>query len=309
MERKKSNDENTKRLVLKSALNPEEYRAVETLRILCEEADGIGLKLELEYKYAGGQTPSDEAPEGEVNEFLYYEEDRLVGYAGICGFGGPLEIAGMVHPDLRRSGIFSCINAAVRTECRRRGASEPLLLCDRNAVDGQGYLAHRGAVLASSEYSMVLEEPGNLPAPDRTEGLVLKKAEDKDASEILRQNRIYFDADADVPEMRPSDEEARGMRIYLAEVQGVPVGKIHLQQGPSGGGIYGLGVLPEHRGRGLGREILLQGAWMLAEAGQTPIILQVATENRTALNLYQSCGFRLVSVMDYFTAGKKELLP
>jgi len=38
----------------------------------------------------------------------------------------------------------------------------------------------------------------------------------------------------------------------------------------------------------------------LKAANATEIMLQVAAENVTALNLYKSCGFRETSVMDYF---------
>ena len=66
------------------------------------------------------------------------------------------------------------------------------------------------------------------------------------------------------------------------------------------GGIYGLGVLPEFRGKGFGRAILTFGVEKLKDANATEVMLQVAAENGTALNLYKSCGFQETSVMDYF---------
>ena len=301
------------RLVLKSSLDTDEYKSAEDLRKLCEAIDGIQLKLELPYKYDYHAPAAEHLEFGYVNEFLVYNaEGLLVGYAGICGFGGPggaLEIAGMVHPDFRRLGIFTRINDAVRTECMRRESRTNLLLCDRNARTGQEFLTRRGAVLHSSEYGMLLEELPNPLAAEKSSSLCLRKATDGDAGEILRQNRIYFRPDEDPPAQIPSEEEARGMTIYIAEENGKPVGKVHLQEGPAGGGIYGLGVLPEHRGRGFGRQILLSGVRILADKGQLPVELQVAVENSTALGLYQSCGFHVVSVMDYFTGGEGDLLP
>ena len=90
------------------------------------------------------------------------------------------------------------------------------------------------------------------------------------------------------------------MTIYLAEKNHQLIGKVHLQLTNGLGGIYGLGVLPEHRGKGLGRAILLEAIKTLKAASAVEIILQVATENATALSLYKSCGFREASVMDYF---------
>ena len=66
------------------------------------------------------------------------------------------------------------------------------------------------------------------------------------------------------------------------------------------GGIYGLGVLPEHRGKGFGRAILMMAVEKLKEANAREIKLQVVTENSNALNLYKSCGFVETSIMDYY---------
>jgi ribosomal protein S18 acetylase RimI-like enzyme len=90
------------------------------------------------------------------------------------------------------------------------------------------------------------------------------------------------------------------MVIYLAEKDRQVVGKVHLQISAAVSGIYGLGVLPEYRGKGLGRAILLRAIEKLKEAESNAIMLQVAAENATALSLYKSCGFQETSVMDYF---------
>jgi ribosomal protein S18 acetylase RimI-like enzyme len=90
------------------------------------------------------------------------------------------------------------------------------------------------------------------------------------------------------------------MTIYLAQVDSRIVGKVNLQLVNGLGGIYGLGVLPEHRGKGLGRAILVEAIEKLQAAGAARIMLQVEAGNATALNLYTSCGFRATSVMDYW---------
>ena len=116
---------------------------------------------------------------------------------------------------------------------------------------------------------------------------------------------LYFgeergDGDADAKMPLPEEEEKRGMTIYLAESLGETVGKVHLQLIDGLGGIYGLGVLSEKRGRGLGRAILTAGVLRLKAAGARDVMLQVATGNENALGLYRSCGFETTSTMDYF---------
>ena len=65
------------------------------------------------------------------------------------------------------------------------------------------------------------------------------------------------------------------------------------RRGREEGWIDSLGVLREHRGKGLGRALLLEGMHLLRRVGCTHLKLGVDTENLTgALRLYQSVGFR-----------------
>ena len=103
----------------------------------------------------------------------------------------------------------------------------------------------------------------------------------------------------------PEEEEKRGMTIYLAELDQQVIGKVHLQLTADLGAIYGLGVLPEFRGKGYGRAILLMAIERLQEASAGEIMLQVEAENANALNLYKSCGFKETSTMDYYELKAK----
>jgi ribosomal protein S18 acetylase RimI-like enzyme len=59
-----------------------------------------------------------------------------------------------------------------------------------------------------------------------------------------------------------------------------------------GARIHMTGVLPELRGRGWGRTLLLAGLSMLKRRGINEVVLTVDTKNRSALSLYRSLGFR-----------------
>jgi mycothiol synthase len=215
----------------------------------------------------------------------------------------------MVHPDYRRQGIFSRLYALVMDECARRRFHSVLLLCDRHSETGQNFLKKIGAEYRYSEFEMYLREDRDRPGGELLRGVSLRRASNADASEVARQNALYFEGnpqqagedDQEEPAVLPEDEEKRGMTIYLAERDGRTVGKVHLQNAAGVGGIYGLGVLPEFRGRGYGRAVLLLAVRKLTEEGLSSIMLQVAAENAAALQLYKSCGFRETSTMDYFS--------
>jgi ribosomal protein S18 acetylase RimI-like enzyme len=191
-------------------------------------------------------------------------------------------------------------------EWKRRGIRGALLLCDEKSASGQGFIRKTGAERHHCEYEMYLQDEGAcLGWPDL--GVVFRKASNEDAGEVERQNVLYFGEErggedsAERTPLMPEEEERRGMTIYLAEVDGQVVGKVHLQLLSGLGGIYGLGVKPEFRGKGLGRAILLDGVKRLKAAGAGEVMLQVATENANALHLYESCGFETTSTMNYYT--------
>ena len=61
--------------------------------------------------------------------------------------------------------------------------------------------------------------------------------------------------------------------------------------GKSKGRIYMLGVRPDHRKRGVGRQLLLAGLSYLAGKGREVIYITVDSQNVAAAALYQSLGF------------------
>ena len=287
-------------------LHQEEYDLIHLLQSHCSKADQITLKLELDYKRSDAIHLTDKGKLHDLNEFMYFSGAQLVGYLGVSVFGGataPPEVTGMVHPNFRRQGVFSTLLQLALAECRRRNAGPVLLLCDRNAASGQKFLEKINAVYRVSEFEMYLQNERTRAGERLPCDISFRKATNADAFEVARQNAIYFgdclvEGNDNIP--LPEDEEKRGMTIYLAEKNHQLIGKVHLQLTNGLGGIYGLGVLPEHRGKGLGRAILLEAIETLKAASATEIMLQVATENATALSLYKSCGFREASVMDYF---------
>ena len=293
---------------LKGMLNAEDAKAVAGLEAVCTEFDGTAFKLELDYKLGAAAQGRPEDVALHIDEFMAYEGDRLVGYLGVNCFGGPgtpPEAMGMVHPDYRKQGIFRALHSLAVSEWRRRGVKTALLLSDGRSSSGKEFVKTTGAIYHHAEYEMYLRDEAAFAGwPEG--GVVFRKATNLDAGEVARQNAIYFGEELGSGEgeesemLLPEVEEQRGMTVYLAESDGVVVGKVHLQLIGGLGGIFGLGVLPEHRGKGLGRAILLEGVRRLRAAGAKEVMLQVATENKNALHLYESCGFKTTSTMEYF---------
>jgi ribosomal protein S18 acetylase RimI-like enzyme len=287
------------RIKLASQLNYREYEDIKSLREYCVKNDNITLKLELDYKFIDKSENLNK-----INEFMFYDDGTLIGYIGICQFGGEtLEVNGMVHPEYRRMGVFSRLFSLVKEEWDKRSSRDMYLLSDHQSLPGLEFIKRTGAYYDNSEYEMFLKgDPIN--SSDLNE-LRLRKATNKDVNEIARQNAIYFDVDPEkVDLLLPEEEANRGVDIYIAEFENAVIGKVHLEVSDGIGGIYGLGVLPEYRNRGYGREILIKSVELLKAKQLNEIMLQVAVKNKNALRLYKSCGFEVTSTMDYYRLSK-----
>lgn len=279
------------RIEQKQYLTREDADRIRELQRVCEAADPVALKLELDFKLADAAAAASAPAAGTggtdtaTDEFLCYDGDALIGYLGICNFAGiidPPELTGMVHPDRRRQGIFTRLLASALAECRRRTTEEVLLLCDRTSAAGQAFAARIGAKYQYSEYEMRLKgdfSPADVPA------LAFQKSQ---APEDL-------------------EEEAKGMTTWFAERDGQTVGIVRLQLTDGIGGIYGLEVEEEQRGKGYGRAILQHSILQLKAAAADVVLLQVETGNETALGLYRACGFQETATMDYFSIAVEAL--
>jgi ribosomal protein S18 acetylase RimI-like enzyme len=287
---------------LKENLDKTDCETIKKLEQLCLEIDQTSLKLELDYKLEKAQEPN--AKRGKINEFLCYDQGKLIGYSGICNFSGDeMEVNGMVHPDYRRSGVFKRLFALVRNEWSKRAAGKLLLLCDRQSASGKEFIKYTGANYDFSEYEMLFKNAPSLKLIPNN--VILRTATNSDAKEIIRQSSIYLEGQQkEALFCLPEEEEKYGILIYMAEVDHKVVGKVQLEIRDGIGGIYGLGVLPEYRGQGYGKGLIASAVMKLQEKNAQAIKLQVATTNKRALNIYRLCGFAETSTMDYYHLKK-----
>ena len=71
------------------------------------------------------------------------------------------------------------------------------------------------------------------------------------------------------------------------------------------GAIQNIGVVPEHRGLGLGRALLLKSLEGFRMSGVKRVVLEVTASNLIAVELYRQLGFRITRTM-YRTAPIEE---
>ncbi len=275
-------------LVKTSTLIEADRTEITRLATACKDCDGVGVHLQL----------------GEPAErFLHYESGELVGRLELAGTA-EAEGCGMVRPDRRRIGIGRALLAAALDEWRERGIASFLLVCDAAAASGAAFAAGVGASYSFSEHRMELDAE-RLPPPS-SGPLQLRRAAADDVDAFARIMMAAFRNDpTEAPQLRQvtADRFRDPHRTpYIAELDGVPVGGVEVYHAPddSGAFINSLGVDPKHQRRGYGRQILVETARGMILSGKDRVMLEVETDNRSAISLYADCGFETISTFEYY---------
>lgn len=277
----------------RKSLSAEELAAIRQLADRCEEHDGIELKL----NWDDLQTRAGER----TDDYLYYEDGQLIGFFAMYHFNSwEIEISGMVHPDHRRKGIFSALYAAAKQEIARRGELNVIWIVSEGSPSGKAFALSTGAQYKNSEYKMEREK--DAPLPEATDKLLIREATLADAPEMGRMMHVCFGLPLD--EMVKSVERKFGKEDYsllIAEVDGVRIGRMNVDHPEAGEvWVFGFCVLPEHQGKGYGREFLARVIREYAGKGYEQFALEVAVENKGALGLYESVGYRVTAGIDYY---------
>jgi len=280
-------------VVVKGGLTPEELEQILELARVCNEHDGIQLKLNVDML----RTRSKE----QRNDYLYYEEGRLVGFLALYCFSPvEAELSGMVHPEHRRQGIFSRLLVLAKEELANRKVPKLIFMLSVGSESGKKFLDSLNAEYGFSEYRMKLDFDA-LPSLPQAGRIELVPATADDAAELARMTCEAFHLD-EAFSRRITEEQLGdpGHRALFAVADGSRIGKLGILRIDELAMIIGFCVRPGLQGQGYGREILIRTLHELIRQGSTLIELEVAVENLGALGLYEACGFRRVTAYDYY---------
>ena len=211
----------------------------------------------------------------------------------------------MVRPDQRRRGLGRALLHAASAECRRREVAQLLLVCEHASASGSAFVEALSPPLRYDYSEYRLEWDASTSArPSAPRDVQLRQATAHDLDLLARLQAGSFNEP--LPEAR--EQQVRhlaeaGSRVYVGGVEDVPVGVVGVIPEQHGVYIRGLGVLPDERGKGYGRGLLAAALLTALSDGHTHAALDVATENRSALGLYLSCGFRETNRYDYYVVG------
>lgn len=280
------------RLLKSKGLSETQFNQIRQLEAVCNDFGGLTMKLNLE--------TLRQRKEDEINDFLIVEGEQLIGYLALFIFNkAEVEVSAMVHPAYRRRGIFKQLLAAAQTEVARRAIPYFLFICERGSVTATPVMQAIAARYDFSEYKMTLQSPfrSALLVPE----LALRPVGSADLDLLAHMDVTCFNVSFEAASQyigSKLDDPYR--RVWVAELKGKIIGKIHVSVVENESYINGFCILPPYRGRGCGKTILSRIVERLVAEQHEIISLEVETENEHALGLYKGIGFEVVTAYDYY---------
>ena len=210
-------------LVKRKSLSERDIEEVMQLTHICNMHENIHIRIivRLLYMRSGDS----------YNDFLYYEDQQLVGYIALDGEGDEGdegELMGMVHPAYRRRGIFRQMLNALYEEGHQRGIERLIFVCEHSSVSGQALIQSLAdkVTLLLAEHEMVLTDY-------RPRAIVGEHVE------MRQMDRENVDAAVSIAAEGSKDKEAirsffiecissPGERFYLGTLHGQPIGVLRL---------------------------------------------------------------------------------
>ena len=283
-------------LVEKKGLSKTDLDGIDNLHTQCYRYDSFEVKLNWDML----QNRDPQA----VSDFCFYQAGQLVGYAPLDNFGSKFEVTAEVLPSFRRQGIFRSLFGAALKGARESGARELLLVCYRAGEAGVQAAQTMGTRYKVSEYHMemnITEGSNELPLSQNA-ALHLQEARPDDATELSQLLVQSFAGKEDWnSEQHLRQSLSRDtQRYFIAKLGNESVGQLGVLHEENGNYIRAVGILPNHRGKGYGRQLLSGSLQKLAGEGYKIFSLDVETANENALSLYRSCGFQPTNIYDYY---------
>ncbi len=233
--------------------------------------------------------------------FLALDGTELVGYLSVfLPEESTAELNVLIHPDYRRQGIFTKLLHRAKTALSAIDTEEFVFVCEPSSIDATAAMLALKAEKKSSEYQMLLESSAN----DSSSLGQLLEATPDDLPLLGRMNALFFETSEEMGELFAEESYyTPGITVYKYVITGknkktVPIGTVCFCEEARSGNIFGLGILPEYRGRGYGKD-LLQALLSLIPTDKK-IYLQVSSRNAAAFQLYQKAGFQIIAQQDFW---------
>jgi ribosomal protein S18 acetylase RimI-like enzyme len=250
-------------------------------------------------------------PNSGAAHILYYEDGSVAGYTSVpSGYAylngyreDETEVTFIGKTEAAFNAMFDTLMESAPSLPESGKAKKLLAIANRDDKKLIEWLKDRGFVFFNTEYRLALRPrtEGSMPSPrPLRDGFTLsrlrvKTATTEDTEAVLELDKL-FGAMENAGEILPEYLSA----TKIAFLDGEPAGKMRIDGEAGVSAIYGFVMKPKYRGKGLGREFLSEVIEDLSSKDFDKIYLEAASDNTSALKLYESLGFRTEAVFDYY---------
>ena len=290
------------------SFRPEDFNGCLRLNVEAENQDGTGRFLSVsalgEHLNRPNYLPG-------IYSFVAEEDGRIVGYAEVTPELGieRVIVDCLVHPGHRRKGLATELSLALLARTRELRARLVHANVAEENTAARGLLDKLRFKIVRRYLEMVLQLPVTLGTDaDRIAGLCrhLRHGEEGRLTQV--QNRAFAGSWGFAPNSveetvyRLSLSHTSPTDVILAIEGDQAIGYCWTDVNPEAdargsrrGRICMLGVVPEHRGRGVGRLLLMAGLAHLEGRGVDIVDLTVDSQNISACAIYEAVGFEVSS--------------
>jgi len=245
--------------------------------------------------------------------------ERLVAYAEatwkVPDSGEPLDVLVRVLPDHAQTGIGEWLLSWAEAEAERRGAPGTHAWAVDHDAAAADLLRLHGFVHVRSMFTMwrsVTTDEDGAPPPERD--VTIRPYSDADERVLYELHQAAF---AEHWGFHPLSLEQWNellhgegwdpSLVFLADSEGATVGYLVGFLEDTTGFVGMLGVLKEHRGRGIAKALLRRSFVEFARRGRKNVRLGVDSENTAgAVRLYEGVGMTVHRRYDVFDLGTPE---
>lgn len=231
--------------------------------------------------------------------FLLYNNYKLISMLSMCIPSiNKAEITAYTLPRYRRKGYFKTLLTKAVEELKMFDVQDILFVCESPSIPGKRVIDALKADYDHTEYFMRFNRASYTPL--NTYRLRLLEVGLKDLEMAIAVNMMVFDDDYEESKSLIINRFELDKRLqFFAVLEDQLIGLVTVNMEEEDVSIFGVGILPEYRRQGYGKELLHLIVDNLLERGRSEINIEVNSENVKALELYKKVGFHIEVAYEY----------
>lgn len=238
--------------------------------------------------------------------FMYYKNDTLVSVLTIQQEKeDEVEIFGYTLPTERNKGYFKELLERAEDELIQFDLFRIVFVVEPASLSSKYLIDYCSATYDKSEYLLALDV-NNMDLIesklDEGLGLTLKELDSELLDEAITLSSSIFHSDYTISRQLLEDALVNNnSNSFLGVYEDRLIGICNFYCNETFASIYGIGIAKKEQGKGYGKALLARIIKYLRGKGVTYIMLQVSSENKRAIQLYNRFGFYVKSQYDYYS--------